>query len=120
MWWSNAVNRSFFLALAALRTRSSACDTRARHWVRCVLCWLAFPSALVLRSVASPAACSAAAFLDFFATLTRSDFLGPFIIGYGFSPSRCGPVMLAGQPQDLPVPVQGASAHARFSDHAGS
>jgi len=37
------VNRSCFLNLAAWRTRSSACDTRARHCVRFVLCWFAFP-----------------------------------------------------------------------------
>src|SRR5207253_1978584 len=45
----------------------------------------------------------------------------PFIIGYGSSPSRCGPERRAatGQTWDLPVPVQGASAHARFFDHAG-
>src|SRR5262249_43989236 len=44
-----------------------------------------------------------------------------FIIGYGSSPSRCGPEQrtAAGQTWDLPVPVQGASAHARFFDHAG-
>src|ERR1700730_12367786 len=40
---------------------------------------------------------------------------------YGSSPSRCGPERrtAAGQTWDLPVPVQGASAHARFFDHAG-
>jgi 3-hydroxyisobutyrate dehydrogenase-like beta-hydroxyacid dehydrogenase len=36
-------------------------------------------------------------------------------------PSRCGPTSscLIGRTRDLPVPVQGASAHARVSDHAG-
>src|SRR5262249_38924168 len=43
MWWRSAVNFSFFLCLAACRTRSNACDTRSRPCVRCVLCWLAFP-----------------------------------------------------------------------------
>jgi hypothetical protein len=55
------------------------------------------------------------------ATIAESDFPRPFIIGYGSSPSRCGPEQrtAAGQTWDLPVPVQGASAHARFFDHAG-
>ena len=53
--------------------------------------------------------------------MAESDFSRPFIIGYGSSPSRCGPERrtAAGQTWDLPVPVQGASAHARFFDHAG-
>src|SRR4029077_6055326 len=38
-WWKSAVNLSFFLSLAACRTRSSACDTRTRLCVRCVLCY---------------------------------------------------------------------------------
>jgi hypothetical protein len=37
------VNCSFFLSLAAFRTRSSACVTRARSCARCVLCWPTFP-----------------------------------------------------------------------------
>ncbi|MGF6960930.1 hypothetical protein QFZ97_006886 [Paraburkholderia youngii] len=54
-------------------------------------------------------------------TMAESDFSRPFIIGYGSSPSRCGPVHPAtGQTGDLPVPEQGACAHARFYDHAGS
>ena len=36
---------SFFRCLAACRTRSSACATLSRFCARCVLCWLAFPSA---------------------------------------------------------------------------
>ena len=114
------MNLFSFLSLAARRTRSSACDTLTRHWVRCVLCWLVFPSALVLRSTDSAAVPSPALFIGLIATLTKSDFLGSFIIGYGSLPSRRGPVMLTGQPQDLPVPKQGASAHARVLDHAGS
>ena len=36
------------------------------------------------------------------------------------SASRCGPLTLFdGHRRDLPVPAQGASAHARVSDHAG-
>src|SRR5262245_13250344 len=54
-------------------------------------------------------------------TTTESDFPRPFVIGYGSSPSRCGPSRFAavGRTRDLPVPAQEASAHARFFDHAG-
>ena len=60
-------------------------------------------------------------FAGFVATMARSDFSRPFVIGYGSSPSRCGPVGLAaaGRAVDLPVPVQGACEHAGVSDHAG-
>ena len=44
-----------FLSLAAFRTRSSACDTRSRPCVRCVLCSLAFPLAPDLCSTDSAA-----------------------------------------------------------------
>src|SRR5262249_37077517 len=100
--------------------RSSACDTLSRSCARRVLCWLAFPSASALGSTDSAAGCPAL-FVGFPATIAESDFPRPFIIGYGSSPSRCGPEQhtAAGQTWDLPVPVQGASAHARFFDHAG-
>ena len=42
------MNFSFFLCLATCSTLSSACDTRSRPCVRCVLCQLAFPSAPTL------------------------------------------------------------------------
>src|SRR5262249_29274742 len=54
-WWRSAVNRSFFLCLAACRTRLSAWVTRFRLWVRCVVCWSAFPLAPALGSTASAA-----------------------------------------------------------------
>jgi len=54
-WWRSAVNRSFFLCLAACRTRLSAWVTRFRLCVRCVLCWSAFPLAPALGSTASAA-----------------------------------------------------------------
>jgi hypothetical protein len=54
----------FFLCLAACRTRSSACDTRSRLCVRCVLCWLAFPLAPALGSTGS-AAVGTALFVGF-------------------------------------------------------
>ena len=114
------MNRSFFLCLAACRTRSSACDTLSRSCARRVLCWPAFPLVPALGSTGSAAGCPAL-FVGFTATMAESDFSRPCIIGYGSSPSRCGPERhaAAGQTRDLPVPVQGASAHARVSDHAG-
>ena len=78
----------------ACRMRSSACDTFARLCVRNVLCWPAFPLAPALRSTDSAADCSAL-FAGFPATMARSDFSGPCIIGYGSSPSRCGPATAA-------------------------
>ena len=41
----------------------------------------------------------------------------PCIIGFGSSPSRCGPLAgtaTNGQTRDLPVPMQGAYEHARL------
>src|SRR6202008_3307937 len=73
-----------------------------------------------LHSIGSAANCSAL-FTHFPATTTESDFPRPFVIGYGSSPSRCGPSRFAavGRTRDLPVPAQEASANARFFDHAG-
>lgn len=82
---------SVFLSLAVVRTRSSACDTRARrrvedarirHNVRDVLCSLAYPSVPVFRSVVSKsrassttsAAADAALFAGFPATVLGPDF----------------------------------------------
>src|SRR5438132_2208778 len=120
IWWKSEVNRSFFRCLATCRMRSSACVTLSRSCARRVLCWLAFPSASALGSTDSAASCPAL-FVGFPATIAESDFPRLFIIGYGSSPSRCGPGRrtAAGQTWDLPVPIQGASAHARFFDHAG-
>ena len=70
--------------------RSSACDTLSRCCARHVLRWLAFPSAPALRSTGS-AASYPALFVGFPATMAESDFPVPFIIGYGSSPSQCGP-----------------------------
>src|SRR5262245_27115278 len=102
------------------RMRSSVCDTLARHCVRYVLCWPAFPLASTLRSTDSAADCSAL-FVGFPANMAESDFPHPYVIGYGSSPSRCepGPFVATGQAWDLPVPAQRACAHARFFDHAG-
>ena len=95
--------------------RSSACDTLVRLCVRNVLCWSAFPLVPALRSTGSaacfssagrPAGGPSALFAGFIATMAGSDFSGPFIIGYGSSPSRCGPPLSRdadGQTRDLPA-----------------
>ncbi|MDR6413101.1 hypothetical protein J2797_006372 [Paraburkholderia terricola] len=96
-------NRSFFRCLAACRTRSSACGTLARFCARHVCDWSVFPLVPALGSTHS-AASFPALFAGFFATMAESDFSRPFIIGYGSSPSRCGPAHAAtGQTGDLPV-----------------
>src|SRR5882672_3607082 len=114
------MNLSFFLSFATFRMRSSACDTVARFWARSVLCWLAFPLAPALRSTGS-AAVGTALFVGFPATMAESNFSRPCIIGYGSSPSRCGPdrQRAGGRTWGLPVPAQGTSAHASVYDHAG-
>src|SRR6195256_2050088 len=90
MWCRSVVNFSSVLCLATCRMRSSPCDTVARFFARSVLCWLAFPSAPALGSTDS-AADRSAAFTGFTATTAGSDFSRSCIIGYGSSPSRCGP-----------------------------
>src|SRR3981189_412892 len=90
MWCRSVVNFSSVLCLATCRMRSSPCDTVARFCARSVLCWLAFPSAPALGSTDS-AADRSAAFTGFTATTAGSDFSRSCIIGYGSSPSRCGP-----------------------------
>ena len=74
----------------ACRTRSSPWDTLSRLSVRRVRGLTAFPSAPSLRSTDSAPGCPGL-FPGFFATMERSDFSRPCIIGYGSSPSRCGP-----------------------------
>jgi hypothetical protein len=87
------VSFSFFLCLAAFRTRSSACDTRFRPCVRCVLCSLAFLLVPALGSAGSAASAFVAdtLFVGFPATIAECDFSRSFIVGYGSSPSRRGP-----------------------------
>src|SRR6266576_276676 len=70
--------------------RSSPCDTVARFCARPVLCCSAFPLAPALGSTGS-AADRSALFTGFTATTAGSDFSRSCIIGYGSSPSRCGP-----------------------------
>src|SRR2546429_793504 len=95
---------------ANCRMRSSACDTLIRFCARHVLCWPAFPLVPALRSTVSAAlapvdasavGCSAL-FAGFSSTLARSYLSCPFIIGYGSSPSRCGPPYLAHTRQRRP------------------
>src|SRR5215467_3453634 len=85
--------------------RCSACVTLTRRCVRCVLCWSAFPLVPTLRSTGSSTG-RPASFVGFLATMMGSDFSGPCIIGYGSSPSRCGPSLSRdadGQSRDLPA-----------------
>ena len=84
------MNCSFFLCLAASRTRPSAWVTRARLCARCVLCCSAFPLVPGLGSTGS-ATGRPALFVGFIATMPESDFSGSCISGYGSSPSRYGP-----------------------------
>lgn len=96
---------------AGCSTESAACEVGT---------W--FPLVPPLGSTHS-AAGFPALFAGFTATMGESDFSGPCIIGFGSSPSRCGPPVRTGtdgQDGDLPVPVQGACAHARVYDLAGS
>jgi hypothetical protein len=69
-----------------------------------VLCWPAFPLVPALGSTSSAADCSAL-FAGFSATMLGSDFPCPCIIGFGSSPSRCGPgaTRATGQTRDLPA-----------------
>src|SRR6516165_8798397 len=90
MWWRSEVNCSFFLCLAAFRTRPNAWVTRARLCVRCVLCWSAFPLVPGLGS-ANSAAGRPALFIGFIANMPESDFSGSCISDFGSSPSRYGP-----------------------------
>jgi hypothetical protein len=78
-----AVNRSFFLSLAAVRTRSRPAVTPSRLGVRSVLGWRAFPSAPPLRSTGS-ADGRPSLFAGFLATMGGSDFSRSCIIGFAY------------------------------------
>src|SRR5262249_21312687 len=63
---------------------------------------------------------SLALFAGFIATMTRSDFSCPCIIGYGSSPSRCGPSLSRdadGQTRDLPA-SDAIPLHVMFAVYA--
>src|SRR5882757_10720370 len=70
--------------------RSGACITLVRLGVRDVLCRFAFPLVPALRSTNS-ATDRSVLFAGFTATMTGSDVPRSCIIGFGSSPSRCGP-----------------------------
>ncbi len=81
----------------------------ARLGVRRMLCCSAFSSAPALRSTGSTDDCSSV-FAGFSATMARSVFCCPFIIGYGLAAFPMRTVGLAdGQAADIPVPAQGVS-----------
>src|ERR1700730_18025926 len=93
--------------------------TLARLGVRRVLTRPVFSSAPSLGSAGSDLG-RPTPFASFPATMEGSDFSRPCITGFGSSPSRCGPGRdCSGQTRDLPVPGQGAYAHAGVYDRAG-
>jgi hypothetical protein len=113
------VNRSFPSSLAAVLTRCSPGDTLARLGVRRVLACPVFSSVPSLGSTNSGSG-RPSPFAGFPATMEGSDFSSPCITGFGSSPSRCGPDFIdPGRRRDLPVPAQGAYAHAGVYDRAG-
>jgi hypothetical protein len=102
--------------------RACAGTQLSRRRVRAVLCNSAFLTIPPLPSIDS-ATSKPVSFADFVGANSESDFSGSCIIGFGSSPSRCGPsahTATGGQAGDLPVRVQGVCVHARFYDHAGS
>ena len=76
---------------AASRTQSSLWGTFIRRSVRHVCCSPMFPSVLPLGSTNS-APSRPGLFAGFIATMKRSDFSCPCVIGFDSSPSRCGPL----------------------------
>jgi hypothetical protein len=123
-WCSSAVNRSFFRSFAACRTSSCHCrsntsgidsssfwDTLSRFCARRVRCCLAFPSVPALGSICS-APGRPALFAGFFATMAESDFSRPYIIGFGSSPSRCGPVRYGNRPAERSPGSRARRLHA--------
>ena len=123
------MNRSFFLFLAASRTRSSplghACPARCPVRVLLARVSLWSPPLGSTGSAQPPQKSTSAVsglFAGFFADMEGSDFSRSFFIGFDSSSSRCGPLRynLSGQAGDLPVLVHGTYLHARVSDHAGS
>ena len=116
----SAVNRSLGCSLASFRTRSGVGDTLSRHCVRHVVAVLAFPLASPLCS-ADSAAIILALFVGLTARTGYSDFSGSFIIGlWRFAFPMRASSRSSGQARDIPVPEQGTSVHAGFSDHAGT
>src|SRR5439155_1655747 len=92
--------------LGRMHARLGAGQFRTRH----VLCWPAFPLDHALRSTGSAALARVHAYAVgcsplcavFSVPMSRRHFSCPCIIGYGSSPSRCGPPYLAHTRQRRP------------------
>src|SRR5215468_12724651 len=124
MWCRSAVSFSSFLSLAAFRTRSSACDTRSRPCVRCVLCSLAFPwppsfapPAPQHRRKKPPPPCSSASQLLLRGLTSRARASSATAPRLPDADRR--PLTERSNASSPGSQRQGASAHARFYDHAG-
>ncbi len=107
-WWTSAVNRCVPSCLAASRTRASACDTRARLCVRCVLCWSAFPLAPSLHRRRSPG--FVRRFLRYYGGVRLLPSVRHRLRPFG--PSRCGPHLPQGRPNDRSPSSRAESFHA--------
>ena len=92
------MNRSSFFSLAVCRTRSRPWDAPCRLGVRGVPSCSAFSLAPALGSTGSSAG-RPASFARFPATMAEFDPSSPCIIGFGSSPSRCGPLSLHARPR---------------------
>src|SRR5258705_3917933 len=119
-WRKSDVNRSFFLCLAACRTRSSACDTLARSCARRVLCWSAFPLVSVLGSTGSATDCSAL-FVGFMATINGIRLLGSVHrrLRLLVFPTRTEGVHPPAKPEASRFPCKELPHMLRVFDHAG-
>jgi hypothetical protein len=90
--------------LTAPRMRAAPGTQLSRHRVRPVLCSSAFLAIPPLPSIDS-ATSKLVLFADFIGTTSECDFSSSYIIGFGSSPSRCGPSMhtaTGGQAGDSP------------------
>ena len=92
IWLVREVSLSFSFALRPAVCAPGACDTLARFCARHVLCRLAFPSAPALCSTSSAAEGFALFARQFHSSYGRVRLLAPCIIGFGSSPSQCGPL----------------------------
>ena len=90
MRWKSAPGRPFLFPCAAFRIRLAARDTLSRHRVRRVPRQAAFPPAGALSS-GNSAEARAPLFAAVKGRMTPSDFFEPFITGFGFLRSPCGP-----------------------------
>jgi hypothetical protein len=118
--WKSVVNFSFFLCVATCRLRSSTCDRLSRFCARHGCRRSAFPWP---PRFAPPAPwqiaprCSSASQLPWRSRTSHARASSATVPH--LPAADHGPLLPAGQTRDLPVPVQRASAHARFHDRAG-